>query len=81
MFSGKGFEPKFLHLLIPRKALKSLTVASASAIKERSEIERKNGVAMVQTSKVILGNIVGVILGKSLYCQELKVYVLKPGQT
>ena len=68
MFSGKGFEPKFLHLLIPRKALKSVTVASASAIKERSEIERKNGVAMVQISKVMLDGIVIMISDKSLYC-------------
>ena len=39
---------------------KSLTVASAMAIEE----ERQNGVAVGQTSKIILGNIMGIILDK-----------------
>ena len=67
-FRRRLYEPKFFHLLISRKALKSLTVTSALAIKERSAIESQNGVAVIQTSKVILGGIMDVISDKSLYC-------------
>ena len=72
-FRRRFFEPKFLHLLISRKALKWLMVTSALVIKERNAIESQNGVAMVQTSKVILGGITDVISDKSLYCWELEV--------
>ena len=40
------------------------TVASPLAIREK----RQNGVAMGQTSKVILAHTMGIILDKSLYC-------------
>ena len=56
-----------MHSFISGKGPKSLTVLSPLAIKERSEIERQNGIAVVYTSKIIL-SIVGVIIDKSLYC-------------
>ena len=62
------YEPKFLHLLISRKALKSLTVSTALATKDRNVIESQNGIAVVQIFKVILGDIMYVITDKSLYC-------------
>ena len=40
------YEPKFLHLLISRKALKSLMVTSALAVEERNSSGSKNGVAV-----------------------------------
>ena len=43
---------------------KSLTVASALASREK----RQNRVAVGQITKVTLGNIIEVILDKSLYC-------------
>ena len=42
----KFYEPKFLHLLISRKALKSLIVKSALAIEERNAFGSKNGVTV-----------------------------------
>ena len=43
-------------------------VTSALPIKERNAIESQNGVAVAQTSKVILGGIMDMISDKSLYC-------------
>ena len=62
------YKPRFLHLLISRKALKSLTVSTALATKDRNVIESQNGIAVVQIFKVILGDIMYVITDKSLYC-------------
>ena len=44
------YEFQFLHLLIPRETLTSLTVKSALAIKEKFTIKSQNRVAMVQIS-------------------------------
>ena len=75
IFLGKNFyEPKFVHLLISRKALNPLTVTCTLAIKEWCESQ--NEVAVVQTSKVILGGIMGIISDKSLYSWEFKFYKL-----
>lgn len=52
MFKRGFYEPKFLHILISREALKSLTVTSALAIKDSNAFERQNGVTTVQTFKV-----------------------------
>ena len=41
---------QFLHLLIPRETLMSLTVKSALAIKEKFTIKSPNRAATVQTS-------------------------------
>ena len=49
-FQEKILESQFLHLLIPKKTLTSLTVKSALAIKEKFTIESPNRVATVQTS-------------------------------
>ena len=57
-----------MHLLIPRETLTLLMVTSALAIKEKITIKNQNGVPMVQTCKVILGNTMGVISEESLYC-------------
>ena len=42
------------------------------AIKERNAVESKNGVAVVQMSKVILGGIIDPTLDKSLSWEELE---------
>ena len=47
-------------------------MASALAIKERNAVESKNGVAVVQMSKVILGGIIDPTLDKSLSWEELE---------
>ena len=49
-FQERLYESQFLHLLIPRETLTSLTVKSALAIKEKFTIESPNRVATVQTS-------------------------------
>ena len=67
-FRRRFYAPQFLHLLISRKALKSLTVSTALAIKDRNVTESQNGIAVVQIFKVILGDIMDVITDKSLYC-------------
>ena len=55
-FRRRLYEPKFLHLFIPRETLKSLMMTSPLAIKEKIPIKS----AMVQTSKMILGDAMGV---------------------
>ena len=50
------YEPKFLHLLIPREVLTSLMAAFALTIKEKTTIKSQNGVTMLQTSKAILSD-------------------------
>ena len=50
LFRTKFYKPQFLHLLIPRETLTSLTVKSALAIKEKFTIKSQNRVAMVQVS-------------------------------
>ena len=50
LFRRRFYESQFLHLLIPRETLTSLTVKSALAIKEKFTIKSQNIVAMVQTS-------------------------------
>ena len=50
LFRRRFYEPQFLHLLIPRETLTSLTVKSALAIKEKFTIKSQNRVAMVQIS-------------------------------
>ena len=67
-FRRRLYVPQFLHPLISRKALKSLTVTSALAIKERNVTESQNGIAVVQILRVILGDIKDVTSDKSLYC-------------
>ena len=49
-FQEKILESQFLHLLIPKKTLTSLTVKSALAIKEKFTIKSQNRIAMVQIS-------------------------------
>ena len=49
-FQEKFYESQFLHLLIPRETLTSLTVKSALAIKEKFTIKSPNRAATVQTS-------------------------------
>ena len=67
-FQERFYELKFLYLLITKKVLKSLMVTSVLAIKEINAIESKNGIAVVQTSKVILlVGIMNMISEKSLY--------------
>ena len=50
LFRRRFYESQFLHLLIPRETLTSLTVKSALAIKEKFTIKSQNRVAMVQIS-------------------------------
>ena len=50
LFKKRFYESQFLHLLIPRETLTSLTVKSALAIKEKFTIKSQNRVAMVQPS-------------------------------
>ena len=50
------YEPKFLHLFISRETQKSLMMTPALAIKEKIPIKS----AVVQTSKIILGDTMGV---------------------
>ena len=49
-FRRRFYESQFLHLLIPRETLTSLTVKSALAIKKKFTIKSQNRVAMVQIS-------------------------------
>ena len=49
-FRRRFYESQFLHLLIPRETLTSLTVKSALAIKEKFTIKSQNRVAMIQIS-------------------------------
>ena len=50
LFRRRFYEAQFLHLLIPRETLTSLTVKSALVIKEKFTIKSQNSVAMVQIS-------------------------------
>ena len=49
-FKKMFYEFQFLHLLIPRETLTSLTVKSALAVKEKFTIKSQNRVAMVPIS-------------------------------
>ena len=50
LFRKRFYESEFLHLLISRETLTSLTVKSPLAIKEKFTIKRQNRVAIVQIS-------------------------------
>ena len=50
LFRRRFYESQFLHRLISRETLTSLTVKSALAIKEKFTIKSQNRVAMVQIS-------------------------------
>ena len=50
LFRRRFYESQFLHLLVPRETLTSLTVKSVLAIKEKFTIKSQNRVAMVQIS-------------------------------
>ena len=50
LFRRRFYESQFLHLLISRETLTSLTVKSPLAIKEKFTIKSQNRVAMVQIS-------------------------------
>ena len=42
IFRRKFYEPQFLHLLLPKETLTSITVTSALAIKENITIQSQN---------------------------------------
>ena len=48
LFRRRFYESQFLHLLIPRETLTSLTVKSVLAIKEKFTIKSQNRIAVVQ---------------------------------
>ena len=54
IFRRKFYEPQFLHLLLPKETLTSITVTSALAIKENITIQSQNEIKKKKRTDILL---------------------------